>query len=272
MPAKGGKGRKKGEILESTQEEKGTECAKLLDKIASGEDIDPTFAFRNIFELLIDIKQMQAQMQMSFDMQTERFTEIEGKIDDLTSRVESSDKFAENLGDSLDDVKHDVKVNEIQLNENKVICKKIKLHSGAKDFHETREQTRMVLSKLLENVDMADWSVKECFRIYPNAKEPGITDDMKNHPLLIVQFHGSFQLSKFMGKLSTLKKIKGYENLVVDPWVPLCMKDEHSKAAKKAFEIRKKGKKTMIIISKKAEVVLLARENKKDSKFKKTEF
>ena len=119
---------------------------------------------------------------------------------------------------------------------------------------------------------MADWSVKECFRIYPNAKEPGITDGMKNHPLLIVQFHGSFQLSKFMGKLSTLKKIKGYENLVVDPWVPLCMKEEHSKAAKKAFEIRKKGKKTMIIISKKAEVVLLARENKKDSKLKKTEF
>ena len=94
---------------------------------------------------------------------------------------------------------------------------------------------------------------------------------MKKHPPLVIQFKGSFEFSNFMKKLAILKKVKIFEKIVVDQWVPSLMKEPYEKAGKRAFQLRKKGKKTKIIISKKGEVLLFSKE-KKEAQFEVTEF
>ena len=249
--------------------------AKFLLKIDNDEDIETKQLFKvlilQMLRLEKEFKRMDSLESKLNDLEG-RVEEVDTKIDDLTSTVDSMDTVVESFKDSNDDIKHQIKLQEIEMNQNKIVIRKLGLEKQAKKFHETKDQTKSVLKNLMKHADMDLNSVKDCFRIYPDQTDPATTNDMKKNPLLVVQFKGSFEFSNFMKKLAIMKKVKDFEQIVVDQWVPSLMKDIHNKASQKAYELRKKGKKTKIVISKKGVVLLFSKENKKEAQFEQTDF
>ena len=275
MPGRGRPKAGKPDLSEDYDRDREGILANFLLKINNNEDIDTNQIFKvlilQMLRLEKEFKRIDSLESKMNDLEG-RVDEIDTEIDNITSKVDSIDTIVESFKDSNDDIKHQIKLQEINLNENKIIIRKLGLEKQAKKFHETKDQTKSVLTNLMKNANMDTNDVKECFRIYPDQNDPGITTDMKKNPPLVIQFKGSFEFSNFMKKLSLIKKVRDFEKIVVDQWVPSQMKEIHDKASKKAYELRKKGKKTKIVISRKGEVLLFSKENKKEAQFEQTEF
>ena len=215
--------------------------------------IDPNEAFKAIFLMLSKM-------------------DYEKKISELETKVKGLEKELDEQIEYIDELESRILIQEVAAHDKKVVIRNLALHTNADKGKETWGQTRQIVNEICEKVELSTEIIRDCQRIYVKTKPNAKPNAKPKFPSIVIEFFSRENLAVFMQKLPIVKKIQHLENIVVDRYIPPSLIKEHDVAAKEAFNCRKKGMKTKILITREGKIILLVKENEKDKEFKKRDY
>jgi hypothetical protein len=206
----------------STRDSMQTNIATLEQQINDGQDFDMKFAISTIFLMLKRVDERDAAIKV--------------KIEDIEDEVQS-----------LKDV---VRRIELEQFSTKILVRQANLHKDASNGRESFEQTCEVAENLVRQAK-AKATVTDVRRLY-YKKDP------QKVPTLAMSFLSKIECVAFMRSLKNLSKSKDFAQVNVSRDFPPSMREKQQELDQRAFEMRKKGCKTLITV-KNLDLVLLVK-------------
>lgn len=204
-----------------------SERKALLESIKAGKEFDASKAILCLF--------------LHTEFEGTKVTALSKKVDDLAFAIRK------------------LECNEAQT---KVQIRNLPTHKRMKrGQHETPSQTSEMITKLFDELDLHPSLVKDSRRLPMSEKakkNPRITT-----PIVALDFVSFHAKMDFTNKLKLLKDSDEFKDIHVSPEIPASLRDDYAQAAKKAFDLRKKGTKTRIKILS-FEIALLTKSDKDD--------
>ena len=219
---------KKPKISDVDKEKEMEERAQaLMDDIYEAKVVDQTECAKvQLFLTFNSRKQMKDLNKKVDDFQgayEQKVGEIDGRLDELEKRQ----RELEILAVAKDLIARNIPIhNDVNVNEN-----------GRETNVQTMAQVESFFTSI--NLTLQPFEFPECHRMPVRDPKPG---EAIKAPIILLRFNSIKNIRQLFQCLATEGAKACFDNVNISNSIPPILRDDHSRASRKAFEIRKKGK------------------------------